>query len=77
MNIRDNIIMLALSEIAMQCVEENKLSFKEFKGLFEGCDINKMQSQFQVNDNIVLEELKFMLKEYADIIKEEQMIFKE
>ena len=70
---RDILILLGLTEIASQCMESETMSVDEFRGFFEECDLDKMEFQFgKLEEGIALEELKIMLKEYGNIIREEQ-----
>jgi len=70
---RDILILLGLTEIASQCMENETMSVDEFRGFFEECDLDKMEFQFgKLEEGIALEELKIMLKEYGNIIREEQ-----
>jgi len=69
---RDILILLGLTEIASQCMENETMSVDEFRGFFEECDQDKIELQLKINENIALEELKTMLKEYGNMIREEQ-----
>ena len=69
---RDILILLGLTEIASQCMENDTMSVDEFRDFFNECDQDKLELQLKINENIALEELKIMLKEYGNIIREEQ-----
>jgi len=72
MKSRDIVILLGLTEIASQCIDNETMSEDEFKSFFDGCDLDKIEEQNQIEENVALEELKIMLKEYGNIIREEQ-----
>jgi len=44
----------------------------EFRDFFNECDQDKIELQLKINENMALEELKIMLKEYGNMIREEQ-----
>jgi len=72
MTTKDILILLGLTEIAYQCIDNKTMLYDEFKSFFVGCDTNKMELQLKLDENIALEELKIMLKEYVNILREEQ-----
>jgi len=70
---RDIIILLGLTEVASQCIYNETMSEDDFRSFFDGCNLDKMELQLgKLEENVALEELKIMLKEYGDMIREEQ-----
>jgi len=70
---RDIVILLGLTEIASQCIDHGTMSEDDFRSVFDGCDLDKMELQLgKLEEGIALEELKTMLKEYGNMIRDEQ-----
>jgi len=69
---RDIVILLGLTEVAYQCIDHGTMSEDEFRSFFDGCDLDKLELQLKLEENVALEELKIMLKEYGNMIREEQ-----
>jgi len=69
---RDIVILLGLTEVAYQCIDHGTMSEDEFRSFFDGCDLDKLELQLKLEENVALEELKIMLKEYGNMIRKEQ-----
>jgi len=70
---RDIVILLGLTEVAYQCIDHGTMLEDDFRSFFDGCDLDKMELQLgKLEENVALEELKIMLKEYGNMIREEQ-----
>ena len=69
---RDIVILLGLTEVAYQCIGHGTMSEDEFRSFFDGCDLDKLELQLKLEENVALEELKIMLKEYGNMIRKEQ-----
>ena len=70
---RDIVILLGLTEVAYQCIDYGTMLEDDFRSFFDDCDLDKMELQLgELEENVALEELKIMLKEYGNMIREEQ-----
>ena len=48
MTTKDILILLGLTEIAYQCIDNKTMLYDEFKSFFVGCDTNKIELQLKL-----------------------------
>jgi len=69
---RDILIIIAISNVATELIEDGMLTKEECTNCLDGCNFEQMIKSLELSNEDAVKELKIMLKEYGNMIREEQ-----
>ena len=69
---RDILIMIAISNVATELIEDGMLTKEECTNCLEGCNFEQMIKSLELSNKDAVKELKIILLKYGNIIREEQ-----
>jgi len=69
---RDILIMIAISNVATELIENGMLTKEECTNCLDGCNFEQMIKSLELSNKDAVKELKIILLKYGNIIREEQ-----